>query len=174
MIIRISDLPGDGVTIDDPASLGSPFEDPSWRLGRVRLRVARDGADVVVDGLVEATVPLVCSRCLEAFAAEARAPIDLRFVPRPAMADTIELSGDDLETDFYADDQLDLAALVRTETTLALPMKPLCQPGCRGLCPACGANRNLTPCACADRPRDPRLAGLRDAVGAPRTPKGRG
>lgn len=173
MIIRISDLPGEGLTIDDPGTLGSPFEDRSWVLGGLHLRVARDGADVVVEGVVQATVPQVCGRCLEPFPVEARAPIDLRFMPRPAVADTIELSGDDFETDFYADDQLDLAALIRTETMLALPMKPLCQPGCRGLCPACGANRNLSPCACADPPRDPRFAGLRDAVGSPRALKGR-
>ena len=161
MIIRVSDLPGEGLTIDDPTALGSPFEDRSWRLDRVHLRVARDGADVVVDGVVEATVPQVCGRCLESFPVEVRAPIDLRFVPRPSIGDTIELSSDDFETDFYADDQLNLAALVQTETTLALPMKPLCQPGCRGLCPGCGANRNLTACACpADRP-DPGFAGLR-------------
>jgi uncharacterized protein len=161
------------MTIDDPAALGSPFEDPSWRLDRVALHVGRDGTDVVVDGVVEATVPQVCGRCLELFPVQARAPVDLRFLPRPSMADTIELSRDDFETDFYADDQLDLAALVRTETTLALPMKPLCQPGCRGLCPACGANRNLTACGCGDQPREPRLAGLGDAVGSPRALKGR-
>ena len=161
MIIRVSDLPGEGLTIDDPAALGSPFEDRSWRLDRVRLRVARDGADVAVDGLVEATVPQVCGRCLESFPVDVRAPIDLRFVPRPSLGDTIELSNDDFETDFYADDQLNLAALVQTETTLALPMKPLCQPGCRGLCPGCGANRNLTACACPERRPDPRFAGLR-------------
>ena len=161
MIIRISDLPGEGVTIGDPAILGSPFEDRSWRLDRVRLHVARDGADVVVAGEVEATVPQVCGRCLENMPVPVRAVVDLRFVPRPAIADSVELSRDDFETDFYADDQLDLGAVVRTETTLALPMRALCQPGCRGLCPRCGQNRNLGTCACpADEP-DPRFAGLR-------------
>jgi uncharacterized protein len=161
VIIRVSDLPGEGLTIDDPAALGSPFEDRSWQLGGVHLRVARDGAEVAVDGVVEATVPQVCGRCLESFPVSVRALIDLRFMPRPALGDTLELSSDDFETDFYADDQLNLAALVRTEATLALPMKPLCQPSCRGLCPGCGANRNVDACACpADRP-DPRFAGLR-------------
>jgi uncharacterized protein len=161
VIIRISDLPGEGLTIDDPAALGSPFEDRSWRLDRVHLHVARDGGEVAVDGVVEATVPQVCGRCLDSFPVEVLAPIDLHFVPRPSLGDTLELSSDDFETDFYADDQLNLTALVQTEATLALPMKPLCQPNCRGLCPGCGANRNLDPCACpADRP-DPRFAGLR-------------
>jgi uncharacterized protein len=82
-------------------------------------------------------------------------------MPRPPIGESIELSNDDFETGFLAGDQLDLGAVLQSETTLALPMKPLCQPGCRGLCPACGANRNLSPCACPERPSDPRLAGLR-------------
>ena len=161
MIIRISDLPGEGLTIDNPTALGSAFEDRSWRLDRVNLRVARDGPEVVVGGELEATVPQVCGRCLENLPVEVRASIDLRFVQRPSISDTIELSSDDFETDFYADDQLDLGALVRTETTLALPMKALCQPGCRGLCPRCGTNRNVTDCACLIDPPDLRFAGLR-------------
>jgi DUF177 domain-containing protein len=162
VIIRVSELQGEGLTIDDPAALGSPYEDRSWRLDRVHLQVARDEADVVVDGMIGATVPQVCGRCLEPFPVELRVPIDLRFVPRPPVGDTIELSEDDFETDFYANDQLDLGAMVETETTLALPMKPLCRPGCRGLCAACGGNRNVAACACPERPPDPRLAALRD------------
>jgi len=161
VIIQVSELPGDGLTIDDPATVGSPYQDQTWHLDGVRLRVARDGMDVVVVGEVSATVPQTCGRCLESFRVGVRAALDLRFLPRPASADSLELSPDDFETDFYADDQLDLGALVETETTLALPMKPLCRPDCLGLCPACGGNRNLITCACPARPPDPRLGGLR-------------
>ncbi|MGH7335448.1 MAG: YceD family protein [Candidatus Rokuibacteriota bacterium] len=160
MIIRVSELPGEGLTIDDPATVGSPYQDRSWHLDGVRLHVARDGIDVVVGGEINATVSQTCGRCLEAFPVTVQAAIDLRFMPRPVSADSLELSPDDFETDFYADDQLDLGAVVEAETTLALPMKPLCQPDCRGLCPVCGGNRNLITCACPERPSDPRLGGL--------------
>jgi uncharacterized protein len=162
VIIRVSELQGEGLTIDNPATLGLPYEDRSWRLNRVHLQVARDGADVVVDGTIEATVPQVCGRCLESFPVELRVPIDLRFVERPMVGDTIELSDDDFETDFYVHDELDLGATVQTETTLALPMKPLCRPNCRGLCRVCGGNRNVVACACPEDPPDPRFAALRD------------
>jgi uncharacterized protein len=160
VIIRVSELPGEGLTIDDPARLSLAYQDRSWHLDDVRLHVARDGAEVVVAGDVDATVPQTCGRCLEAFPVVVHAAIDLRFMPRPASADSHELSPDDFETDFYVDDQLDLAAVVETETTLALPMKPLCRSDCLGLCPACGGNRNLVTCACPERPPDPRLGGL--------------
>ena len=162
MIIRVSDLQGEGLHIADPSALASPFADPSWRLTRLDLHVERDAADVVVHGELGATVPQTCGRCLESFPVDVRATVDSRFVPRPATGENVELGEDDLETDFYANDQLDLAALVETETTLALPMKPLCREDCRGLCPACGANRNVAPCTCDPRPPDPRLAALRD------------
>ena len=80
----------------------------------------------------------------------------------PCRATVVELGADDLDLDFYTNDQLDLTRIVETETSLALPMKSLCRSDCRGLCPVCGVNRNAVPCACAPRPPDPRLAVLRD------------
>ncbi len=83
-------------------------------------------------------------------------------MPRPTVTDDAELGADDLDLDFYDNDELNLSALVETETTLALPMKPLCRPECRGLCPTCGANRNAVACSCEPRPPDPRLGALGD------------
>jgi uncharacterized protein len=50
--------------------------------------------------------------------------------------------------------------MVTEQLYLGLPLKPICSPDCRGLCPSCGANRNTDPCDCADEPIDPRLAPL--------------
>lgn len=41
---------------------------------------------------------------------------------------------------------LDLTDEVRQSIALAQPMKILCRPDCRGLCPACGIDRNQTDC----------------------------
>jgi len=71
------------------------------------------------------------------------------------------LTPDDLELDFYDEGLLDLDRLIQTEAMLGLPMKPLCREGCRGLCPVCGGNRNVTPCDCEARRPDPRLAVLK-------------
>ena len=129
---------------------------------RVSLQIDPDGLEVLVHGVVGATVPQTCSRCLESFPAHVDAPVDVRLVPRPATADTVELGADDLDVDFYENDLLDLDRVVETETTLALPMKPLCRDDCRGLCSVCGGNRNLVQCSCAGPAPDPRLAALRD------------
>jgi uncharacterized protein len=162
MIIKVSDLEEQGLTVTDPAALAPAFIDPAWRLDALSLQIEPDGRDVVIQGRITATVPQTCGRCLEAFGARVDANVDVRLMPRPVTGDSVELGTDDLDTDFYVDDQLDLNRVVETETTLALPMKPLCREDCRGLCPACGGNRNLVPCACAERAPDPRLAALRD------------
>lgn len=162
MLIRVSDIPDDGLTVDDTAALGAPYGDPAWRLEAVQLRLVRDQADVLVTGEIRATVPQVCGRCLEPFPARVCAAVDVRMVPRPARLDNVELAAGDLDVDFYENDVLDLAVLVGNETALALPMKPLCREGCLGLCPVCGADRNAVTCACPPAAPDPRFAALRD------------
>jgi uncharacterized protein len=165
MMIRVSEIVDEGLLVANPGDFPAPFADRSWRLEDVRLRVSRDGADVVVVGDLRARVPLVCGRCLDEFRVEIHPRVDARYVPRPAVpGDDTELGADDLDLDFYDNDQLDLATLIETEATLALPMKPLCRVDCRGLCPVCGGNRNVAPCTCQTRPPDPRLAVLKDVA----------
>jgi DUF177 domain-containing protein len=162
MIIRVSELEEQGLRLDDVDALAPVFADPSWRLDSVALDVEADGTEVFVRGRLSATVPLTCSRCAEEFAGGVATDLDVRLVPRRVAGDTVELGADDLDVDFYDNDQLDLSRLVDNETTLALPMKPLCRPDCRGLCAVCGANRNAVTCACVPHPTDPRLAALGD------------
>ena len=161
MIIRVSELPDEGLSIDETAFAASPYADRTWRLDGLMLQVDKDGDEVDIRGQVRATVPQECGRCTESVSSDVTADIDVRFAPKPARVDDAELGRDDLDTDFYIDDQIDLDRLIETETTLALPMKPLCDPDCRGLCPSCGANRNVNPCTCTERAPDPRLAVLK-------------
>jgi uncharacterized protein len=100
--------------------------------------------------------------CFELFPSEVTATLDVRLVPRPSTADNVELAADDLDVDFYDKDLIDIGALIDAETTLALPMKPLCREGCLGLCRVCGGNRNVVKCEGHERPPDPRLAALKD------------
>ena len=41
---------------------------------------------------------------------------------------------------------MDLQDLVREYLVMEIPYAPVCQPGCKGLCPVCGKNLNLGPC----------------------------
>ena len=57
--------------------------------------------------------------------------------------------------------EINPAALAWQEFSLALPLKPLCAPACKGLCPLCGCDRNTEHCACDTGGADPRMAVLR-------------
>jgi uncharacterized protein len=161
MQIRIPDIPDEGLRLSDPAALGGVYPDPAWTLDAVDLLVERRGDQVAVAGRFEATARLQCGRCLDPLEARVEPAVDLQLVPQPSGRQSqVELGRDDLEVDFYQGDVLDVGALLRSETDLALPMKPLCRPDCRGLCPVCGGNRNVTECRCETRGIDPRLAPL--------------
>jgi uncharacterized protein len=91
--------------------------------------------------------------------------VDLHLLPAPtARQEQLELGPDDLELDFYQGDTLDVVRLLRSETDLALPMKPLCRQECKGLCPHCGTNLNTEQCQCQTAWEDPRLAGLKALI----------
>ena len=161
MIVRISEIPDEGLRVASPGDLGPVFPEEGWSLDAVDLHIERRGGDVVVAGRFRATVGLQCSRCLEPLVTHVGPEVDLQLVPAPSTRhEQVELTPDDLELDFQQGDTLDVAGLLRSETDLALPMKPLCRPDCRGLCPVCGTNRNVTACGCQVRGVDPRLAPL--------------
>jgi len=161
MQIRVSEIPDDGLRLIDPTALGQIYPDPGWALDGVDLLVQRDGEKVSIAGGFQATAQLACGRCLDAIVSHVEPSVDLQFEPEPSgRHGQTELGRDDLEVDFYHGDILDVGELIRSETDLALPMKPLCRPDCRGLCPVCGGNKNVTECRCETRGTDPRLAPL--------------
>jgi uncharacterized protein len=70
----------------------------------------------------------------------------------------------ELEVGFYQGNGLQLEDALKEQIMLALPMRGLCRPDCRGLCPQCGQNRNLVECGCPEEAGDSRwapLAGLK-------------
>jgi len=161
MMIRVSEIPDEGVRIESPAELGAVYAEAGWSLDSVSLSVARRDRGVVVAGRFGVTARLQCSRCLEALVSRVAPAVELALVPPPrGRQGEVELSAEDLELDFYEGDVLDVEGLIRSETDLALPMKPLCRVDCRGLCPVCGGNRNETDCRCETRGPDPRLLPL--------------
>jgi uncharacterized protein len=114
-------------------------------------------------GHVGSTLEMCCSRCLEPLALPIDAAFDLEYMPRSENVGEgeREIEEDDLTTAFYADETIDLGALMAEQLHLALPMKPLCSETCRGLCPRCGTNQNVASCTCRPTREDSRLAGLK-------------
>jgi uncharacterized protein len=74
--------------------------------------------------------------------------------------DGLELAPEDLDVLYYDDLVVPFDPLVEEQVQLEVPLKALCREDCRGLCPMCGADRNLAPCACQP-PSDERWKSLR-------------
>ena len=130
----------------------------------VRRRSAGNGA-ISRCGPSRTELELTCSRCLEPFTLPVATDFDLRYVPRTENVGEgeKEVEEDDLATAFYSNDQIDLGHLIVEQLQLAVPMKPLCDEACKGLCPQCGTNLNTGSCDCSQAWEDPRLAALRTA-----------
>ncbi len=126
------------------------------------VHLSKHNKDILVRGHLTGELTLACSRCLEPFAAPVEADFDLLLIPGPweVGADEEELSPQDLDQDFYAGENVDLEAIIREQIILMVPLKPLCQEACKGLCPTCGANLNQETCSCPAAKSDSPFAQL--------------
>jgi DUF177 domain-containing protein len=148
-----------------PSAFDPPDED--YRVAApvaLSMDVEKAGGDAFkVSGRFQTTLELECSRCVEPFTIPVEAAFELRYLPQSSNAGEgeREIQEEDLATAYYREGTLDVGDLLREQFQLALPMKPLCEEACKGLCPHCGANMNTAPCDCAPGWEDPRLASLK-------------
>jgi uncharacterized protein len=133
--------------IDDLDCSGSAVPDDAPVVVDVVLESVIGG--VAVTGTVRAPWAGVCRRCLAPAGGELSV----------AVRELYTAGGDDEETYALHGDDVDLEPMARDAVLLELPQAPLCRPECAGLCPWCGADRNLGPCGCTP-PVDPRWRAL--------------
>jgi uncharacterized protein len=161
--------PGDALdTRDDEFEVAAPIhlELEAQKLGgaasKAHTRPSPDDKFRLV-GRARTALRVPCSRCAEPFEIDVDAPFDLTYLPQAENAGEgeHEVAEDDLSTAFYRGGTIDLSELLREQFYLALPMKPLCDEACKGLCPQCGTNLNRGSCECRSTWEDPRLAGLK-------------
>ncbi|MEC3895073.1 DUF177 domain-containing protein [Nocardiopsis alba] len=106
----------------------------------LRLEAVMEG--VLVTGTVTGRLTAECSRCLEPLSEELEAGFQelYRYADdEDGTASAGEEDADDEDEDYYLEgDLLDLEPVVRDAVVLALPLSPLCEPDCPGLCSECG------------------------------------
>ncbi|WP_462326175.1 YceD family protein [Desulfobaculum sp.] len=163
-MINTVDIPAEGreFTFTDPTLWSGQWEACGMKVAVVeplegRLRVLPQGPkSCVIQGSVTGRVSIPCDRCME------RAVVDVE-----QDFDIYEEIGDTDETDEPRMREeggivvLDAGAILWEQFVLALPVKPLCSPECKGLCPQCGINLNTGECSCESESGDPRMAALR-------------
>lgn len=130
---------------------------------RVELDIQMSGEEYFCQGNVMSLVKLECARCLGAFERELVNRTDFIISDRESYDARAKEAIDDEDYAFFegSDLAVDLSDIVRQAILLAISMKPLCSDDCRGLCPACGANLNVTACQCRAEKTDARWDALK-------------
>ncbi|MGQ9920658.1 MAG: YceD family protein, partial [Desulfobacca sp.] len=129
---------------------------------RGTIHLERHDGTILLRGQINGELACTCSRCLDTFAQPVAITMALlvKIGGPPKLDAELELSADDLDEEYVAGDYLDLDALLREQILLALPLKPLCQENCLGLCRRCGANLNREACTCRQPEASATLAAL--------------
>jgi uncharacterized protein len=153
--VLLQGQPGD-IQVDYEGLLG--LEDV-----RVELDIQQSGEEFFCQGKVMSLVRMECSRCLGAFERELNNQTDFIISDRESCEARAKEAIDDEDYVFFegSDLAVDLSDIVRQTILLAISMKPLCSDDCRGLCPVCGANLNVTACGCRTEKTDTRWDALK-------------
>ncbi len=117
---------------------------------RIDATAELQGAEVRIRGKLRTRVGASCDRCLSRVELPIQREFDLYYRPVETIAreEEIEIPAEELDIGFFSGAGIELADVATEQVILALPMKILCRADCRGLCPTCGANRNLEECHC--------------------------
>jgi len=134
MKIRLNQIPSDGIVLEEkisPGELDLNTEDIKvYSPIKVKAEIYRISNAVTVNLLVSAQITTECGRCLK------ETNIDLNKI---------------IKLNYQVDSQeqyLDLDQDIREELILEYPLRSLCKPDCKGLCPKCGKSLNEGGCSC--------------------------
>lgn len=115
----------------------------------VSCTIKRIQENAFIDGKLETIVVSNCCRCLEITQLPVKNTFRYTFVPaKEKGTEEEELAPEDLEYGYYQDDVIDLDTIIFEQIMLHIPMKVLCADTCKGLCPHCGNNINMSRCGC--------------------------
>jgi len=134
MKIDINRIPTGGLTLEEeipPAALDLETEIVKFRSPvRIRADISKITNALTMRLVLNARICMNCARCLNEFEIVFKKDLQLNY-PINKTEMVIDLDPD-----------------IRQEIILDYPIKPLCNPDCKGLCPKCGINLNEGDCNC--------------------------
>ena len=141
---RTIEAPGDWGLELVRVPAGSPVE--------LDLRLESVMEGVLVTGTVVVTVAAECGRCLDPVTDSLDVDVQELYA--------YEAADRDDEQPLLTGDFIDIEPLVRDAVVLGLPLNPVCDDDCEGLCAECGARRSEVGPDHAHDDLDPRWAAL--------------
>lgn len=159
LTLKLDDIPIEGLELkwkEEPEGLSGylenlseidfAFETPL----QSEVKIKRVGQSILIKGEVRTILQLRCVRCLKAFSYPITSSFDLTLLPLKGAGfkEEMELTTNDLETNFFEGGEIHLSEIACEQIFLEIPIQPHCEEGCKGLCPHCGKDLNLSSCNC--------------------------
>lgn len=157
MRFRIDTIPEEGKHVEATISPAEIIVDmPGYSLNNPLVfsgRLTRSARNVYVRGNLSGAVNAQCGRCLESFDMPLNLDMDIAFSPQREQLDQeVEIIEQDSNLAYYEADSIDLLPEIRDLFLVNLPIRPVCRSECKGLCSQCGADLNVNPCNCGQKP----------------------
>ncbi|MEI8066699.1 MAG: YceD family protein [Actinomycetes bacterium] len=157
--------------IDDHDPMGfDVISIPDYEPIDIELKLESVSDGILVSASIQAEAVGECTRCLdpvefsidESFQELFEYEVDYRQQPKKKKGEPVEDPLDETadEVKQMVGEIIDLEPCVRDAIILNLPINPLCDPDCPGLCPECGIKWTLLPEDHAHATADIRWAGL--------------
>lgn len=169
MQFDLTQLEGDALRVQETLE-GPDFADlePDARFQpvdvRLNLTLGRERSGARVAGTFEARVRAECDRCLKPLEIPVSGEFDQRYTwgeTAPVTIEDAEVAANELDIERLEEPTLDTRHVAVEQIELNAPVRVVCSELCAGLCPECGADRNLGECGCAESQIDPRWEALR-------------
>jgi uncharacterized protein len=127
---------------DPELELAAPIE------GRASL--LRTSRGILVTSQYRTAVRQICGRCLTATTTQIDGSSADEFIPRVDIVTGLVLPEQPESAELAIDERhlLDLTEVIRQDLLTRLPIQPLCEPDCPGLCAECGSDLRAERCAC--------------------------
>jgi uncharacterized protein len=78
-----------------------------------------------------------------------------------SLSEKVELNEEDMESGFFGGGEIHVSEIACEQVFLEIPLQPLCQEDCKGLCPVCGKDLNVADCECKKEAFESGFAALR-------------
>jgi uncharacterized protein len=170
--VKVEEIPEEGLSLSweeegsfllslggDRTKVPLAFEGPV----HAEARIERAGRSFLVRGTLKAVLRLQCSRCLDEFSFPLATCFEGTLFPLKGadLPDDVELTEEEMESDFFKEGEILLTGMVWEQILLEAPVQPLCIETCKGLCPVCGTDLNLSSCDCDKTGSESKFSALR-------------
>jgi len=170
--VKLEEIPEEGLHLEwkeEPVALSSYLE----TLSRIDFDfqgpldsvadITRAGKAILIRGKVDTVLELRCVRCLKEFSYPLSSAFDLTLLPLKvsSASEEAELTEEDMESNFFEGGEIRISEVACEQVFLEIPLQPLCREECKGLCPTCGKDRNLSDCDCSQEGFESGFSALR-------------